>query len=217
MAAVSLPPVWPLMETRLGRRIDDLAHGGQQLLGVGHGFGGALLEHGAAVLVDQLDAQALRGLLQHHLMGQIGDVGIVLDRLTDRFGGMGEFAVLGRRCCWRCCRLVLAPVAPPVTPLASDFTGEAGEGGDCFCITDWAPPAWADSSPITLPPSTPPEPETVWAMDCGREIVGDAALLFRRGGVDQPHQTGRTPSSRSRSRHRRLSRRRHDGRHARPS
>ena len=31
-----------------------------------------------------------------HLMRQIGDVGIVLHRLTDRFGGMGKVAVLGR-------------------------------------------------------------------------------------------------------------------------
>ena len=63
-----------------------------------------------------------------------------------------------------------------------------GEGGDCFCITDWAPPAWALSSPITLPPSTPPEPRNRLGDGLGREIVGDAAFLFRRGGVDQPHQ-----------------------------
>src|SRR6202012_1970917 len=61
----------------------------------------------------------------------------------------------------------LVPDAPWVTLVASDFTGVVGEGGDCFCITDCAPPAWADSWPITLPPNTPPEPDTVWAMDWG--------------------------------------------------
>src|SRR5579883_70763 len=64
--------------------------------------------------------------------------------------------------------LVELALAPPwVWPLANAWVGEDGEGGDCFCITDWAPPAWALSSPITLPPKTPPEPDTVWAMDWG--------------------------------------------------
>src|SRR5689334_6624039 len=61
--------------------------------------------------------------------------------------------------------LALAP--PSLWPAARPLVAALGEGGDCFCITDWAPPAWALSSPITLPPNTPPEPDTVWAMDWG--------------------------------------------------
>src|SRR5690242_10639777 len=70
------PSVWPLIETRLC---------------------GALPEHGAAVLVDELDAQALRRVVDHHLFGEHRDVGIVLDRLVDRFGRRREVAVLRRR------------------------------------------------------------------------------------------------------------------------
>ena len=52
----------------VGQRGDNGAHRRQQLFGVGHRLGAALLEHGAAVLVHQLDAQALRRLLQDQLV-----------------------------------------------------------------------------------------------------------------------------------------------------
>jgi hypothetical protein len=116
----------------------------------------------------------------------LASIGIVLHRLANGFGGAGEFAVLHRA---RSFALDWPPLAPPsVPPPPGPSWNRWVEGGDCFCITDWAPPAWALSSPITLPPSTPPEPLKRLGDGLGREIVGDAALLFGGGGVDQPHQ-----------------------------
>lgn len=124
-----------------------------------------MLEHGPAVLVDQLDAQALGRLLGDHLAGQEGDVGIVLHRLMDGFGGMGEVAILRRM------RIGIAGGIGVGAALGlaagQSLGGGVGGGRDCFCITDCAPPAWASSSPSTLPPMTPPDPETVWATDWG--------------------------------------------------
>ena len=74
--------------------IDDLGDLLQQTLGVRHRSRRSLLEHRSAVLVDELDTQAFRRLIDHHLLGQGGDVGIVVDRLVYRFGGMREVAVL---------------------------------------------------------------------------------------------------------------------------
>ena len=64
----------------------------------------------------------------------------------------------------------------------------AGEGGDCFCITDWAPPAWATVLAHHLAAQHAAGARHGLGDGLGREIIGDAALLLRRGGVDQPHQ-----------------------------
>src|ERR1700753_1865061 len=62
----------------------------------------------------------------------------------------------------------LLSVAPPWAVWAwVDFDVLEGEDGLFFWNTDAAPPARALSSPITLPPRTPPEPLRVWAMLCG--------------------------------------------------
>src|SRR6185312_6005369 len=58
--------------------------------------------------------------------------------------------------------------APPWLVWACvDFVLAEGEDGLFFWNTEAAPPARALSSPMTLPPNTPPEPLKVWAIDCG--------------------------------------------------
>ena len=102
-----------------------------------------------------------------------GEVGIVCDRLVDRFGRVRELAVLrrgGRAVGVLVARGLFLAVArrrPGSTSAWVDLDLVVGEDGLFFWNTEAAPPARALSSPITLPPSTPPEPLKVWAMLCG--------------------------------------------------
>ena len=74
---------------------DDLGDRLQQSLRIGHRIGRARLEHGAAVLIDELNTQPFRRLVDKHLLRQGGDVGIVPDGLMDRLGGMRKLTVFG--------------------------------------------------------------------------------------------------------------------------
>ena len=54
---------------------------------------GAIGKHRAPVLIDDLEVQALLGLLEHDVLGNLGDLRHVLQRLTQRRGCESEFAL----------------------------------------------------------------------------------------------------------------------------
>ena len=71
----------------VGQARGDLGHGAQQDLGPFVGLGRARIEHRAAFLVDQLDAQTLRRLVDQDLLGELGQLRHVLHGLFQRFRG----------------------------------------------------------------------------------------------------------------------------------
>src|SRR5262245_8304542 len=58
------------------------------------GLLGPLRAHRASVVVDDLDIEAVLGLLEYHLRGQLVDLRQVLQRLAQRRGGQREAAIL---------------------------------------------------------------------------------------------------------------------------
>src|SRR5664279_3342904 len=75
---------------RLERRRDLL----DQLAGALIGLLGAVREHRAAVLVDDLDIEALFGLLDHNVLGGLGNLRHFLQSLPQRGGSEREFLIL---------------------------------------------------------------------------------------------------------------------------
>ena len=87
----------------------------------------------------------------------------------DCFGGMGEVAILGGgvRVTVGCIGALTAGdlrAAMRAALACVECVGLVGEEGLFFWKTEAAPPARELSSPMTLPPSTPPAPLTVSAM-----------------------------------------------------
>ena len=127
-------------------------------------------------------------LLQHHLMREIGDIGIVLHRLMDRFGGMGEVAVLGRAGVGRAAGLAGAGGAAAVTPLAQRFDRRGGRGRRLLLHHRLGAAGMGGFLAHHLAAQHAAGAGHGLGDGLRREIIGDAALLFGRGGVDQPHQ-----------------------------
>ena len=114
----------------VGQLVDDLGDRPQQQLGAIVGRGRALLEHRAAFLVDQLDAQALGRLVDDDVLRQLGQLRHVLQRLAQGLGGRGERGVFA---VWLRPRPALPPasscgVLPLLPSLLSPSLGLREEG-----------------------------------------------------------------------------------------
>ena len=101
-----------------------------------------------------------------HLVRQVGDVGIVLHRLADRFGGMGEIAILGRLV-ELLLELAFCRPAPWSRRWPAPWSWNRARAGLFLHHRLGAAGMGAVLAHHLAAHYTPPDPDTVWAMDWG--------------------------------------------------
>ncbi len=161
LAPLALALVWPEMLMRLGSWLITLATARSSSLARSLGSGRALVEHRAAFLVDQLDAQAFGRLVDHDVLRQLGQFRHVLQRLAQRLGGRGEGGFLAPRQGFAQGLGAGRSSGCLAVRRSRPSLGLGDSGAICWMTDMRAGGLGRRRSPSAVPPRMPPAPEVV--------------------------------------------------------